>query len=107
MSKLEGIVRPFQTDDVFTARQLPPVQLPIEPQDDIEAVWGNPISLQFKAIGIKNLHGGAKLHETSRTTTTVRVENPSDSSQFVMVEKIRSLQMKDETGADHSFDFNP
>lgn len=39
--------------------------------------------------------GGAgeqyQLTETSRDTTTVRVENPNDSSQYVMVKRIQSI----------------
>ena len=107
MSRLEGIVRPFIPGDVFSARVLPPAQPPIDQQEDIVVTWGNPISLQAKAIGVTNLHGGAKLQEQSRTTITRRVTNPDDPTQFVDVQAIQHIRLKDQVGALHEFTFNP
>lgn len=116
MSKrLEQVVRPFQQGLVFTARTLPPPPNqagpslgfdPSYPAEDIVQEWGGTIQLLYKAIGVKNLYGGAELTEVSRQTTTVRVENPDDPTQFVDVERIQKLHMRDENGADHFLTLN-
>lgn len=105
-TKLEGVVRPFANGDVFTAQLLPPVQPSFTAKPPITVLYGNAITLQLKAIGITNLYGGAKLAEVSRTTKTVRVTNPDDPSQFVDVEKILSMKLKDELDKEHFFNFN-
>lgn len=105
-AKLESIVRPFQTGDVFTAQVLPPVQPVNVAKPAITVLYGNAIQLQLKGIGITALYGGAKLKEKSRTTKTVRITNPTDPEQFVDVEKILSMKLVDEQQKEHSFQFN-
>ena len=92
--------------DVFTARVLPPIQPPLEIKPDINVLYGNPISLQLAAIGITNLYGGVTNTEKSRTTSTKRVFNPDDNSQWVDVQRIETLVMTDENKQDHTFNFN-
>lgn len=104
--KLENIVRPFQDGDVFTAKLLPPVQPNFEALPPITRLYGDAITLQLKGIGITNLYGGAKLQEISRTTKTVRISNPTDASQFVDVEKILTMKLRDEQDKEHFFNFN-
>lgn len=106
MNKVETIVRPFAPSDVFNARVLPPVQPPLETKPDITVNYGNPITLQLAPIGITNLFGGVKLTEKSRTTSTVRVTNPDDATQFVDVQRIESMVLTDENKQAHNFTFN-
>lgn len=105
MNKLEGVVRPFVVGDVFNATALPPVQPVNVAKPDIVFTFGNPITLQMKAIGITNLFGGVKLTEISRTTSTKRVFNPADRAQFVDVQRIETLLMQSEDGQQHNFNF--
>lgn len=106
MNKLEGVVRPFAAGDVFSAKPLTPVQPNFDSKPDIVFTWGDPITLQAKPIGITNLFGGVKYTEVSRTTSTKRVFNPDDNTQFVDVQRIETLLMKDENGQQHNFTFN-
>jgi hypothetical protein len=107
MPKLEQVVRPFQAGDVFTAKSLPAVQPVTTIKPDIVVIWGKPINLQMKAIGITNLFGGQRLSEVSRTTRTRRVTNPQDETQFVDVEEITTLRMQDSKQQFHDFEFTP
>jgi hypothetical protein len=107
MSQLEKIIRPFTATDVFTARQLPPTQPAVAAKPPVVYTFGNAIQLLAKPIGITNLTGGVKLSEVSRKTSTVRVTNPQDNSQFVDVQRIDSLIMKDVNSLQiHQFNFN-
>jgi len=103
-NNFEGIVRPFQEGDVFTARVLDPVQTTLDPED-IEVEWGDASPLLAKAIGIRDLNSG-NLHEVSRKTSTVRITNPTDPDQFVDVERIDELRLKDERGQESKWYFN-
>lgn len=106
MNKLEGIVRPFAAGDVFNAKAFERNQPFLVAKDRIVVQFGNPIKLQMKPIGITNLFGGARLNEITRTTSTKRVFNPSDNTQFVDVERMDYLKMRDDNGQDHEFTFN-
>lgn len=97
-NKLEGVIRPFTTGDIFNARVLPPVQPAVATPPDITTLFGNQITLQLAPNGITALFGGVKLSEVSRKTSTVRVENPADSSQFVDIQRIEQLTLKDARG---------
>lgn len=73
---------------------------------NINVLYGNPISLQLAAIGITNLFGGVKLTEKNRTTSTKRIFNPSDHTQYVDIKRIETLIMADENKQEHHFAFN-
>ena len=107
-NNLEAVVRPFQAPGAFNAKTLaPPAPAADSPPPDVEQVWGNPISLLSKAIGVTNLNtGGKHWSEVSRTESTVRVTNPTDDSQFVDVKRIDFLHLQDENGADHFMSLN-
>lgn len=105
MSKLEQVVRPFVAGDVFTAKALAPVQSVATVKPDIVVLWGKPITLKMKPIGVTNLYGGARLTEVSRTTSTKRIFNPADETQFVDVERIETLRMRDANQQFHDFTF--
>jgi hypothetical protein len=109
---LEKIVRPFEQERVFTARFLPPAQ-PITqddedaPSDEIVLEWGAEIEHKYKQWSFGTLAGtSVKWQEVSRVTDIVRVTNPSDTSQFVDVERIRKLTVKNIEGQEQEFDLN-
>ena len=105
-SNFEGIVRPFQEGDVFSGRVLPPVQEILSPEDVI-VEWGDPSQLLAKGIGITDLNSG-NFHEVSRKTSTVRITNPTDSQQYVDVERIDEMRLKGENGQEARWYFkNP
>jgi hypothetical protein len=105
--KLETVVRPFQIGDIFSARVLPPAQPLTTTAEPVVAIWGKEISLQATALGIHNWKIGVIHNEISRTTITKRVTNPTDASQYVDVQAIKTLRTKDENGVEQSFNFNP
>ena len=102
---LERIIRPFQQNDVFTAKVLPPIQPNVASTADVSVTWGQGTSLLAKAIGTKNFRFGV-LDELDRKTSTVRVTNPDDAAQYVDVKRIDYLKMQDEDGLIHEFNFN-
>lgn len=106
---LEKIVRPFQLGDVFNARKVAPRdQAPIEEQEDVEVEWGGTISSNYNRWQITNtLVGGvSKFSEKSRVTSTQRIENPSDPTQFVDVERIEKLTLASTDGKEIDFTLN-
>lgn len=104
-SSMEGIVRPFQSGDIFTARVLTPVAPAAELPPDVEQEYGGPVSLITKAIGITDLNSRS-LQETERRTSVVRVENPTDPEQFVDVERIDFMKLKDANGQEWDWTLN-
>ena len=100
MSKLETVVRPFQSPS-FGSRALPPAPPPGALKPNIVVNYGDPSTLKTKAIGVRNLNSGKFWTEQSRQTHVTRVTNPSDSSQFVDVEDTDKIHFKDELGAEH------
>lgn len=106
MSKLEAVVRPFQIGDVFTARVLPPLQPALADVEDVVLTWGAASPFLSKQIGIPDLHGGVKWKEVSRTTKVVRISQESNPDNWVDVEKILAMRLKDEKGQEHFLDFN-
>lgn len=108
MSDLEKIVRPFQANIPFTARRLTPDQ-PAEGStpEIVTLEWGDTIEANYKQYSIGGLAGATvKWTEVSRQTTTVRVSNPSDESQFVDVERIDRLTMRNEKGQEQELVLN-
>ena len=107
--KLEQVVRPFAAGDVFTSKTLPPVQAVATIKPNITVLFGKPIKLQMKAIGVTNLYGGARLTEISRTTRTKRIFQNGDetSPNWVDVEEINTLRMQDANRQFHDFTFTP
>lgn len=105
-TRLEGIVRPFAKSTVFTARSLPPVQPVVTPPADVTATWGDAISLHMKPNGLSKWYISVELTEDSRVTHTERVTNPDDEAQYVDVEVLDALHLKDSNGQIHKWTFN-
>jgi hypothetical protein len=105
MPNLETIVRPFVAEP-FGGRSLVPVGPAGPGKPNIVVSWGNPSTLQAKAIGVKDLNTGKFWTEQDRKTSRIRVHNPSDSSQFVDIDRIDSIHLQDEKGNDHFMTLN-
>lgn len=94
---LEKVVRPFTLDDPFTSRLPPAVDTLAEiPEDAVLVISSRadteyieeppPIAMGFQAEWTED--------RSKRVTETVRVENPSDSEQFVNIERIKSATFR-------------
>lgn len=107
---IERFVRPFQIDSPFQARVLPPVDgaevvlaenviVTITSKSDTNYVEGPPPwALGYQAEWVED--------PTRRVTDRVRVENPEDSSQFVEVERIKQMVVKN-TGTGEEIPIKP
>lgn len=95
-AQLEYAVRPFQI-------QPSGLQVSIE----VENVLAEPVAVHLIALGnaaffsfsfqaSSNGPPGTTLREVSRENKRVRIENPNDSSQFVEVDRVKSISMRDE-----------
>ena len=106
---IERIVRPFQINNVFTARIAPPVQPAEEPSDLVHLEWEGSAATSYSeepAPGTMGITVEWKEDEERRVTETVRVENPEDPSQFVEVEKYKEATFKNlVTGQEQKFSF--
>lgn len=95
---LERVVRPFQRDDVFTARVLAPVQPALAPNtDNPEITWqGEADSSVAPApdIGSFKVTIDWKEDKSRRKTETVRISNPDDEQQYIDVERIKEMVLK-------------
>jgi hypothetical protein len=97
---LEELVRPFQRIDLLRVEKIY-VQETQAPGDPGTKTWGKvgtvPDAVQVtpgddpNVVGFQVENCGDNLSETSRGTDTVRVTNPSDSSQYVDVSRIRTI----------------
>ena len=102
---LEKIVRPFQNGDVFTARALIPVQVPV-PADAPDAAlitWkGEQESVYSEAPPpyVQGFTAEWIEDKTQRITENVRVTNPDDDSQFVELERIKKMVIKNNVNGD-------
>jgi len=85
----------------------------LRPFDD--ALSGKPIWEEFglleeelgeEEVDEQALEKKVVLREIGRSTTTVRVENPSDSSQYVDVERINRIAFRDPNGFIYEFVLN-
>src|SRR5262245_8191397 len=90
---IERIVRPFQANRVFSARVLPPTQEQDAPRPNVvleitskaDSTYVSeppPIALGFQADWQED--------KSRRVTDRVRIENPDDREQFLIVDRIRT-----------------
>ena len=94
---LERIVRPFQSTTAFEQSR----KQPAIPRVDVAVlVWGSAggfSSILTFNVAQFTLQPGQTHVETRRTTENERVENPNDSSQFVIVEKVKQISFRNLT----------
>lgn len=106
MQNLEQIIRPFQSPNTLPTRRLVSNSTKI-PEQSAAVAWGsagtlpapekredNTSGLNFEVVKCDDHYS-----ETNRAYNVVRIENPDDASQYVMVERINkiSFNKKSET----------
>ena len=97
---------------------LPPRRRPAGASGDAVLRWGRPSDFQFASAAVRRVFVTQPAYDTlpeddeqvellfteiARETTTVRIENPSDSSQFVDVEVIDRISFKGPDGVVRTF----
>jgi hypothetical protein len=93
MSSFERIVRPFQSKDVT-----PPQRIVVPEQEPVENIViacgevGQTRTFHGSFNSRHSLYVEQSYRELSRDTTTKRITNPDDSSQYVDVEIINSIE---------------
>jgi hypothetical protein len=97
-----------------------------ESEDDSELIWGQPseygnatTSPEEDRRGLYIVNPNPKkdeedtrrktrvYNEVERTTETVRVYNPSDNSQYVDVQRIKTITFRGPDGVDSRFELKP
>lgn len=107
---LERLVRPFQSP-VFSPRVLQPQSaLPDVPEDGVISIVGKSDGKynEGPSPGASNFSTNESYTEdrSGRVTEQVRVANPDDESQYVMVERMKAAKFKNErTGDEMSLNF--
>ncbi|MFL9499236.1 hypothetical protein ACJMQP_04180 [Rhodopseudomonas palustris] len=109
---MERIVRPFQNGDVFTARVLVPAQPTTEKKisdDDCTLEWEGENRGNFETTPELELVGftsDLQEDDNARVTKKVRVENPDDPDQYVVVNRLKQTTFTDEkTGKKYTLSF--
>jgi hypothetical protein len=96
---IENIVRPFQQNNYLPARQnLVPGAAGDVLHISLGGAGGRTTSFTQDGSGevIATREVPNKFHETSRISTTVRVENPDDADQFVDFKRADQVELKAE-----------
>lgn len=113
----ESLVRPFTSVFSFSTPRLPPEPAVQEPEAFIE--WGGPSVFSFDDT-FRELAGAGTAKkddddneppeehwtENGRSTSDVRVENPDDPDQFVIVQQIDSIGFTGPGGRRAQFQFS-
>jgi len=102
---LEQIVRPFQSALAIGTRRV--IVVPLDPPDDEASIsWGvagelpeaiateNPVTdgdPEAGGIGYQIKSCNDTLQEKARNTEDVRVENPDDPDQYVIIARVKSM----------------
>lgn len=99
MQNIEQIVRPFQNTDVISRRKIVSKSTKI-PTQEVIIEWGRagdaPAATQVEhdeegGINWQTNNCDDKFDEKNRKFTTIRIENPDDPTQYVMVERINQI----------------
>lgn len=95
MSGLEGIIRPFQQPDRLTRRRIVATNTKLTVQP-VSLTWGEAGTLPEPQVGVNFSLKKEKQHVAIEVNyKPVRVENPDDSSQYVMVNRPTSIRFKE------------
>jgi len=94
---VERIIRPFESDAVFTARRLPPLPsaVPDEPETAV-LEWAGKADANYQEDPppyTLNVQVEWAEDASARKIEKVRIENPDDPTQFVEVERIRNMEL--------------
>jgi len=101
MTSLELLVRPFQARDFTPPTRIIGSEKPVDPVNFSIGSEGGTAFL-FRAFSVIEFttEDSYTYREVTRQTHTVRVENPNDSSQFVDVERIDSILLRNKVNLD-------
>lgn len=121
----ERLVRPFESERILALRARRKAREE-DTSDDSLIRWGRPSEYGTPTQTKEESRGGVRIvnsnpkkdptdpnkpprvyTEIERTTETVRVRNPSDSSQYVDVARIKSILFRAPDGSDVRFDLKP
>lgn len=92
MSVIEEIVRPFQRPSVIASGQRIPVVVVKVTGGIAEISWGEAGALpQPQDTGTNFALCNEQMNETDRTTDTINIYNPNDSSQFIVVKRAKTM----------------
>lgn len=95
MSRLEGIIRPFQQPDRLTRRRIVATNTKLD-VNPVSLTWGEAGNLPVPQTTVNFTVKKEKDHiEISRETELVRIENPDDPSQYVMVERPKNITFRE------------
>lgn len=95
MSGLEGIVRPFQQPDRLTRRRIVATNTKLD-VNPVSLTWGEAGTLPEPQVGVGFSLKKEKQHVAIEVNyKPVRVENPDDPSQYVMVNRPTSIRFKE------------
>lgn len=97
MPSLEPVVRPFQSPGIINDKKVRVTRVLKVTTERAIITWGSAGDApETKQVGIKVTVKGVDVQkpysEKSRKTTDIRVENPNDSSQYVMVRRIDEIK---------------
>lgn len=105
---IEKIVRPFQTEEVFTLRRTPS-RGPEAFVDAAVIVLTGPADTVYVSDPHPYIHGLRSTQDEDgdqRQTEKVRIENPDDPEQYVMVRRIKAMTLRDDqTGENFNMRF--
>lgn len=99
---IEQIVRPFQSPTPLNTRRVIPSSTKEAPQT-ATIIWGKPgtmpVAVESAAdqpvpmpgVNVKTKKVTDRNVEKSRETETIRIENPNDPSQYVIVERVKKI----------------
>lgn len=94
----ENVVRPFVAVDPSPARRVlfSSTKLAALVEPDLSAT-GDPAIYQWSQSSSSSNKESTDNREVKRTTSEVRVENPDDPTQYVMVQRIEDVTFGDQT----------
>lgn len=95
---LEELIRPFETRRIMPTTRIVSSSLKQDTQT-ATLTWGAAGTLPVAVADLPVGQGGVKVYqgdtlnqELSRVTEPVRIENPDDPTQYVMVDRVRSIR---------------
>lgn len=95
MSGLEGIIRPFQQPDRLTRRRIVATTTKVT-VNPVSLTWGEAGTLPEPQVGVNFSLKKEKQHVAIEVNyKQVRVENPDDPTQYVMVNRPTSIKFKE------------
>src|SRR5712691_5167083 len=93
MPSLEAIVRPFQTPTTIADKAKPITTVAKSTPQKALLVWGSVgQSPDLESLNFNVTNSDRIYKEKSRKTTQVRIENPDDPNQYIITQRINSIQ---------------